>query len=106
VQALHDADSTILVCEGELDAVAATYAGWPAVGVPGAQGWKDHWARLLDDFERVVVVSDGDDAGALMGKTIRERIEHAEVRLMPDGHDVNSFLLEEGAEAFGDWIAP
>ncbi len=105
VAALHRPGGTILVCEGELDAVAAEYAGHNAVAVPGAQAWKPHWARLLQDYERVVVVADGDEAGAGMAKNVRHYIEWADVRLMPDGHDVNSFLLEYGADAFAEHIA-
>ena len=105
VMALHQPGSLAVVCEGELDAVAATAAGLIAVGVPGAQAWKAHYARLLQEYERVIVAADGDEAGANLGAVVKSAIEHAEVRLMPDGHDVNSFLLERGEDAFYEWIA-
>jgi DNA primase len=105
VAALHGDSDTVLVCEGELDVVAATHAGYAAVGVPGAKAWKPHYGRLLADPARVVVVADGDEAGRDLAKVVAKWVEHAEVRLMPDGHDVNSFLLEEGVEAFDAWVA-
>lgn len=106
VMALHEPGDTILVCEGELDAVAATNAGHLAVGVPGATAWQRHWGRLLLDFERVVVVTDGDEAGKGLAKVVAKTVEYAERRLMPDGMDVNDFILENGPDAFADWIAP
>lgn len=105
VMALHRPGDMVLVCEGELDAVAASHAGFLAVGVPGANAWQPHFARLLQDFERVVVVADGDEAGKGLSTVVRKAVEGAEVRLMPDGHDVNSFLLERGADAFDEWVA-
>lgn len=106
VEALHGPGATALVCEGELDAVAATGAGQVAVGVPGASAWHPRFGRLLQDYERVVVVADGDDAGKALASAVTRDLEYAEVRLMPDGHDVNSFILENGPDAFAEWVAP
>lgn len=106
VMALHETDSrTILVCEGELDAYAASIAGHQAVGVPGATAWQQRYGRLLLDYERVVVVADGDEAGRGLVKAIRKSVDYAESRVMPDGMDVNSFIQEKGVDAFSEWIA-
>lgn len=94
VQALQDAGSTIYVTEGELDAITATEVGYPAVGVAGATKWEPHWGRLLEDFEEVLVLADGDESGRKFGKLVRSSVESARVVHMPDGEDVNSFIMK------------
>jgi hypothetical protein len=51
VNGIHDAESYIAICEGELDTIIMHYkVGIPAIGVPGANAWKKHYNRLLHDF--------------------------------------------------------
>lgn len=100
VQALHDATTEIGVTEGELDALAATYAGLPSVGCPGASAWKPFYYRLFDDFERVYVLGDGDTAGRKWASGLATNIPGAISRVQPPGHDVTSYLVEFGAEKF------
>jgi DNA primase len=104
VQALHSADTVIGITEGELDAAVSTLAGFPAVGVPGAQNWKHVYYRLFDDFERVIVMGDGDKAGRTFTSKLQHTIAGAEAKLMPPGEDVNSFILEHGKNAFLDYV--
>jgi hypothetical protein len=62
-RSLADGGSVALVCEGELDAIAAQGAfSVPSVGVPGVSTWagNPHWARVFGDFDRVVVIADHD----------------------------------------------
>lgn len=105
VGALHSADTVIGITEGELDALVATEAGFPAVGVPGAQNWKAFYYRLFDDFERVVILGDGDKAGREFTNKLVNNIPGGEAKLLPEGQDVNSYILENGAEAFLNYIA-
>jgi DNA primase len=90
----------IAVCEGEIDCVTATQAGIPAVGIPGASAWKDHYSSLFEGYERVIIRADNDDkgAGAEFAKKVAGEVPAPAVITMPDGHDVNSFYCEHGAK--------
>jgi len=96
VQALHDADDTIYVTEGELDAITATVAGFPAVGISGASKWADHYGKLFEDFAEVIVLGDGDAAGEKFADMVLREVEHARPVFMPDDEDVNSVVVEFG----------
>ena len=72
----------------------------PTVGIPGANNWKSHYSRILDDFDTVIVLTDGDNAGAEFGKKITRELPNANVIPMPDGEDVNSVFILHGKE----WI--
>lgn len=104
VLALHDGGSSVAVCEGELDALVATSAGLPAVGVPGANNWKPYYYRLFQDYERVIVIGDGDKAGRAFVATLTPNIAASVPRPMPKDHDVTSYVVENGAEAFMRFI--
>lgn len=104
VQALHDADTVIGVCEGEIDAISATWAGLPSVGIPGATNWKPFWYRLFDDFARVIILGDGDKAGRGFTSKLSHAIPGGEAKVMPEGMDVNSFIVERGNESFISYV--
>lgn len=94
------ASDTVAICEGEMDTmVASALCGIPAVGVPGANNWKPHFGLLFNDFRRVFVLCDGDQAGREFGKTVAREVEGAVVVHMPDGMDVNDLYLDGGANA-------
>lgn len=95
VQALHDADKTIHIAEGELDALSASVVDFPCVGISGASKWQQHYTKLFEDFEQVIVFAEGDDAGREFGKRIRGELENARVVQLPDGEDVNSLLARD-----------
>lgn len=113
--------SYVYVCEGEFDTMAASQAGLPAVGIAGTNGWRDHFYLMLAGFDRVTFLADSDGNGDKDGKPrpddwpedkewdgrgagIKFATKHADnmdggaVIQMPPGHDVNSFLIERGAE--------
>lgn len=92
---LADGD-TIYVTEGEIDAITLNQIGLNAVGVPGAANWQEHWKRLFDDYDHVVVVCDGDQAGRDFGKKVAEKIDGATAVYLPDGEDVNSVYTQYG----------
>ena len=98
VSALLADSSTIWVTEGEIDAITLTQVGLPAVGVPGAKTWQKHWSRLFLDFDQIIVVCDGDQAGHDFGRKFMEKIENASVLHLPDGEDANSVYTTSGAD--------
>jgi DNA primase len=106
---LYNAQATLRpspVCflvEGEPDVWAAeTLLGVPAVGVPGAKAWEAHpyWARCFVGFDRLILPADGDDAGDHLASVVRKALPEVHIVRLPDGEDVNSLLVTEGADEF------
>jgi DNA primase len=101
---IEKATDFIGVCEGELDTITMSGCiGIPCVGVPGANSWKKHYTRLLADFERVFVFADGDQAGTEFARSLARELPVTIVQL-PDGQDVNSMFVQEGASYFHNKI--
>lgn len=99
VLAFQQDTDVIAVCEGELDTIIAHgMCEIPAVGVPGANGWKPWYSRAFADYRRVLVLCDGDQPGRDLGKKIAQQIDVATVVSMPDGTDVNEVFLAEGPD--------
>lgn len=104
VKALTVHSDTIVLTEGEIDCITLNQIGVPAVGVPGANAWKDHWRLLFADYDNVLVVCDGDQAGRDFGKRMAERIDGAQVVHLPDGADVNDVFVHQGEAALRERI--
>lgn len=98
VEALHYAGSAIAVAEGEIDALSSTLAGIPCVGISGATKWQDHWNNIFEDFTRVYVWQEGDDAGKKFGDKLVMEVGAIRVPL-PPSEDVNSIWVGQGKEA-------
>lgn len=99
VPALLSDSDVIAVCEGELDTIVMhALVGVPAVGVPGASNWREHYRLLLEDFERVLVMCDGDQAGRDFGRRVAGEVDGAATVQLPDGMDVNDLYMAEGSE--------
>lgn len=98
VQAYYDAHDYIVITEGEIDALTLSMAGIPAIGVAGAESWKQHWNLIFLDFQRVFVFSDGDDAGQKFAEKVVSEIRAINIP-MPNGMDVNDVYLADGPEA-------
>jgi DNA primase len=98
INALESEDDVLAICEGELDTVVATQAGFSAVGLPGANNWKPFYARVLADWEKVILLCDGDNAGREMAKNLSRELDNVIPVFMPEGQDVNDVYLAEGAD--------
>lgn len=98
VQSYHDAEF-ICITEGEMDALTFKVMGIPAIGVPGAENWKSHWSAIFDDFPKVYVFGDGDDAGKKYAQRVAKETGAMKV-IMPNGYDVNRMFVETGFEFF------
>ena len=102
VLSVAQATDWIVVTEGEIDALTWQQAGVPALAVPGAENWQPYWANLLEDFSRVYLAEDGDNAGKDLWIAMSEHIDQGNtmvVRMrMPDGEDSNSMFLKRGKE--------
>lgn len=100
-QACFVADRYICVTEGEFDCIMMSVKTiHPTIGIPGANNWKPHYAKILDDFDTVIVLADGDVAGLEFGKKISRELGNVNIVSMPEGEDVNSMMIKKGS----DWI--
>lgn len=96
-------NDVVLICEGELDAMALQSKGYYAVSTTGGAGtFKEEWAPFLKDNE-IYIVYDNDFAG--IDGTIRllKFFPHARVVFIPrTSHikDVTDFLKTYPLEAF------
>jgi DNA primase len=100
-QACFVADKYICVTEGEFDCIMMTVKTMhPTIGIPGANNWKPHYAKILDDFDTVIVLADGDAAGLEFGKKISRELGNVNIISMLEGEDVNSIMIKKGS----DWI--
>lgn len=100
VLSYEEAGDYICLTEGEIDALSLHQCGLPALGVPGSENWEKHWTSILQDFSTVYVFSDGDEAGQKFAKRVMSEYDRAVNVKMPDGEDVNSMLVQHGA----DWL--
>lgn len=90
--------SAVGICEGEFDAVAATLAGLPTVGLPGSTNWEPWWSEIFKGYKTVYLLGDGDDAGRKMNRQLQRELSNARNIWLPEGKDVNTLLIEEGIE--------
>lgn len=110
VSAIIHAVREVLIVEGEIDAISATLAGHPAVAVAGVNAWKPHFARCFDGIGRVIIATDNDakEDGSNPGQDLARRLQDAipqaiRVSLPPDS-DVNSIIVDQGAQALTNLI--
>ena len=88
----------IHVAEGEVETIALTAIGLNAVGLPGANAWRPHHTRMLQQFETVYLWGDPDDAGRAFNNTIRKHLAQSRIVPMRDG-DVCETLADGGPDA-------
>jgi hypothetical protein len=102
VQSVAWATDWLVVTEGALDALTWQQIGVPALGIPGAENWQEHWANLLEDFSRVYLAEDGDTAGKDLWIAMSEHVDQSNTMVvrvrMPDGEDSNSMYLKQGKD--------
>lgn len=105
--ALSIPHNVIAVCEGEFDTMSAVQAGIPAIGIPGANAWQDVYSRLLR-HRKVIILADNDDHGEGMkfAEKVQGSTRGARIVLMPQGEDVNSFMMKNGSEELYSYVKP
>jgi DNA primase len=94
-----------VVCEGQLDLIACFMGGVQNIVAPQGTAFTDEHARILRRYvDEVVICFDSDEAG--QNAAVRS-LEHllssslaVRVAVVPSPHDPDSFIKEQGAEAF------
>lgn len=105
VDALKGQPERVLICEGESDTWTALSAGFPAVGSPGAKGFKAAWVesfRGLQDTggrSRAYLVMDADKAGEEGERVIADLFQKAGLPvplklILPPGMDLTDFMKD------------
>ena len=116
---LHEARTALrqrgyaLVVEGYMDVVALAQAGFGnAVATLGTACTAEHVQKLFRFTESVVFSFDGDAAGRrAAGRALEASLPHAsdtrsiKFLFLPTEHDPDSFVREQGAEAFERCVA-
>ncbi len=107
-RAILDADEAV-VCEGQVDCIAAFEAGVTNVIAPQGTAFTEQQARLVRQFAGTAVLCfDSDGAGrkavdrslpALLAKGVAVRVAR-----MPAGEDPDSLIRRDGVEAFRERI--
>lgn len=110
VRAVLEAIDHVMIVEGELDALAATMAGIPAVAVAGVNAWKPYFARCFDGISKVIICTDNDakedgsNPGQELARKLVETLPQAVRVSLPHGEDVNSTLMNYGSEFLQDLV--
>lgn len=96
---------TLLVCEGESDALTAWLYNLPAIGIPGSTLTNLIEIRDVRPFERIVVIREPDDAGRKFAINVPNRLReigYAGTVLVVDlgVKDLSELHLAKGAEEF------
>jgi twinkle protein len=99
-----DVTKPLLICEGEIDSLAAIEAGFTnAVSVPfGANNynWIEHNFEWLEQFEKIIIWSDSDEAGERMRGEAVPRLGEYRCYVVTSPHkDINLHLFKEGRES-------
>lgn len=105
---------TVFLAEGEIDAMILWQMGYRAVGIPGAQAWKDWHRFLFRNCEEVVLALDNDEpkngrnAGQLGAAKVYRSLDRIGVVTravtLPRGSDINDAYLELGESGLRDLL--
>jgi len=115
IRAWQESGEPLLICEGEMDCIAALQSGYIAVSVPDgapAKSLTDTTLKYsyLDDFPPkglVIICADGDDAGANLLHDLSVRIGKHRCKWVkyPKGcKDLNEVLVKYGARGIEETI--
>lgn len=99
-QAIPEDARSVVITEGELDAVASWQMGYPALSVPnGAQGlgWVEVEYGALERFDTIFVWMDADEQGRQAARKIVDRLGAHRCRVVQQGigKDANDALLKK-----------
>lgn len=101
-------NKTILLCEGQIDAM--TWSGWgvPALSIPNGSGqtWIDAEWENLEAFSTILISFDMDGPGKKNAEAVIKRLGEHRCKIVTLPYkDANQCLLEGyGAENAKDWI--
>lgn len=101
---------SIVICEGEFDAIVMEICGVPAVGVPGVAAWKPYYTKLFNGFDIVYIVGDNDvkedgtNPGAEFSRRVAQEVSNSQIVTLPPGLDITDYYLANGKEATANLV--
>ena len=101
---------SIVICEGEFDAIVMDTCGVPAVGVPGVAAWKPYYTKLFNGFDVVYIVGDNDvkedgtNPGAEFSRRVAQEVSNSQIVTLPPGLDITDYYLANGKEATANLV--
>ena len=97
----------LCLVEGESCAHTLWMHKIPALGVPGAESWRESWAEYLDRFERIYVVIEPDEGGEAVLRWLRSSAIRDRARLIKlDGFkDASDLYLSDPDQFTETWKA-
>ena len=110
VTATMAATNSIVICEGEFDAIIMETCGVPAVGVPGVAAWKPYYTKLFNGFDIVYIVGDNDvkedgtNPGAEFSRRVAQEVSNSQIVTLPPGLDITDYYLANGKEATANLV--
>ena len=95
--------TSVVICEGEIDAMLLEQHGYRAVTTTGGAGtWKDEWAKFFAHIKQVVILYDNDKAGVDGAAKVISTITHAKIVTLPPGiKDVGELVMDATCD---DWL--
>ncbi len=88
----------VCLVEGESDCQTLWLHRFPALGLPGANGWKEDWARYFDSIARIYVAIEPDTGGEAVQRWLRNSRIRDRVRLImlnPEKKDASALYLAD-----------
>lgn len=76
-QAMPKKQRSVVICEGEIDALSWFEMGYPAMSIPagaGSHGWIESEFERLERFDKIYIAMDADDKGRASVAPILERL--------------------------------
>jgi hypothetical protein len=64
-------DARLIICEGETDALTLWHHGFSALGISGADGWKEEFCGSIPEGAKVFVALDADEGGKKFEESFR-----------------------------------
>jgi hypothetical protein len=101
LQEAREAGYAVIV-EGESDCHTLWLEGVPAVGVPGANGFRTEWADDLDGIERLYVVVEDEAGEGLCERLVASPLEDRLYRVELEAEKDASNLYLRDPEGFGE----
>jgi len=89
-----DPTSTLLICEGEKDAVSANCYGFPAITMTSGAGGIPKDISALDAFKSIVICYDADESGRKGAKKLAKKLYHADRNIKVIELDENMDLTD------------
>jgi hypothetical protein len=101
----------LFVTEGETDCLAAREHGYQALGCPGARNFRPEWREVLEPFDLVYSIGDGDQAGSDFAWSVQRVVPWARPVVLPEGRDLRDLLQAGDQQQLhdllddADWLA-